>query len=381
MKHLAPPSSVPFGLDKLSNQERFEMDVYQAFLNGLKGFWRDDVYSRVKAEAEQLGDLSAEEYERHMAGRESYFLYSWLERRMQQFKFSGRWGLETLASKHRHEFDELLPAPPDAADAADRVPYYVKEPDVHQLPGGLWGGCANAVAHEWYQNGATFSGVPSDSQLKYFSETVASLASGRNAMRILDQGCALGRSTLVIKEAVPDAYVEGIDVCEPVLRLAKYKAQRNNIDVVFREASVDELPYGDSSFDIVASRWLFHELPKPVIAKALDEVARVMRPGGSLVILDMYHIPGGQLGLWLHEGFGIRNNEPYAAGFAGLDLEGLLAERGFVGFKAIDFEPSTARAEWVEELPAKRTHYFTMVVATKRGASRNKSAVEGHSQR
>jgi SAM-dependent methyltransferase len=354
----------PFGLEILTNEQRFEMDVYQAFLNGAKGFWRDDVYARVKSEASSLANQSPTNIELKMRESDAYFLYSWLERRMQQFKYAGRWGLETMAEAHMHDIERLLPEDGDAKGAADSVPYYVKELDVHQHPGGLWTSPANAVAHEWYQSGASFSGVGTDVMVDYYSKTVLELMPRKDA-RVLDMGCTLGRMTLAIKKAAPAAYVEGIDVCEPALRLAKAKAKRDNLDVTFRLANCEEVPHPDASFDVVGSHWLFHELPKKAIKNTLDEMKRLTRKGGAVIVFDMQHVPGGSIGLWLHEGYAVRNNEPYAAGYAGIDMTKELKDRGFVDIKLLDFDPGTGATGWLEDLPSKRTHYSTVITARK----------------
>ena len=357
-------SKGPFGLEILSDEQRFEMDVYQGFLNGVKGFWRDDVYAQVKSEASSLANRSPSDIEIEMQNSDAYYLYSWLERRMQQFKYSGRWGLETMAEKHMPDIYRLLPEDADAKGAADRIPYYVKELDVHQHPGGLWASPANAVAHEWYQSGASFSGVGTDVMVDYYSKVVLELMPKKDA-RILDMGCTLGRMTLAVKKAAPDAYVEGIDVCEPALRLAKAKAKRDNLDIEFRQANSEKVPHPDASFDVVGSHWLFHELPKEAIRNTLDEMQRLTKKGGAIIVFDMHHVPGGSVGLWLHEGYAIRNNEPYAPGYASVDMTKELKDRGFTDIKMLDFDPATGATGWLDDLPSKRTHYSTVITARK----------------
>ena len=57
-----------------------------------------------------------------------------------------------------------------------------------------------------------------------------------------------------------------------------------------------------SSVDLVASHWLYHEMPPRAIRAALREARRVLRPGGALMAYDMYLVPGGAVGRWLHAG-------------------------------------------------------------------------------
>ncbi len=353
----------PFGLEVLSDRERFETNVYQGFLTGVKAFWRDQAYAATVERARSLGEAAPAEIEARMKDEPAYFLYAWLERRMQQFKYSGRWGLETLADAHQEAIDALLPAGADAEGASERVPYYVRELDVHQHPGGLWSGTANAVAHEWYQGGSSFSGVSTDVMVDHYVATVRDLMPADG--RVLDVACTLGRMTLALKKAMPQAHVEGIDVCEPAIRLARAKAARAGLDVTFAQENSEALPHDDETFDVIGSHWQFHELPKRAIARTLDEMKRVARKGGAVVIFDMYHVPGGPIGQWLHEGYGVRNNEPYAPGYVSLDMKEELARRGFSDIKLWDFDPSTGKHGWFEDLPAKRTHYSTVITARK----------------
>jgi len=357
---LANAGTMPYGLDVLSRDERFQLSVYQSFLAGVKSYWRGDLYAKVKSRAEAAGANDPEALEREMQGDPAYFLYSWLERRGQQFKYGGRGGLQTLATKHAEEFAAKVP-PPDAA--AKAVPGYVTDFDVHQHPKGLWSDIANAVAHEWYQTGHSFSGVGTDAMVDTYVEAIVSRMPPDG--RVLDLACTLGRMSTALRDALPEATIVAADVSEPVIRLARVKAEQRGLDVAFHQANCEELPFEDASFDVVASHWLFHELPKAAIDRTLDETARLLKPGGWTVIFDMYHVPGGTIGQWLHAGYGIRNNEPFGEGYVNYDLRNAFARRGFTDFSMSNFDPDIGGLRWVEDLPAKRTHYNTVVVARK----------------
>ncbi len=52
------------------------------------------------------------------------------------------------------------------------------------------------------------------------------------------------------------------------------------------------MPYSDGSFDVVLSHWVVHNLPEAAQRmRVLDEMLRVLRPGGALVLADIAHIP------------------------------------------------------------------------------------------
>lgn len=85
--------------------------------------------------------------------------------------------------------------------------------------------------------------------------------------RALDVGTGTGAGAQVIKERFPAAEVVGVDVSPAML-----EAARRNVDgVSFQEGDAAKLPFGDGEFDLVA-----HSNMIPF----LDQVARVLRPGG-----------------------------------------------------------------------------------------------------
>ncbi len=358
-----PNAEGAFALEVLSRDEAFTLGTYQAFIAGVKGYWRSDLYSRVKARAGGLTNVPIEDIEREMSSHPDYFLYSWLERRLQQFKYSGRWGLEAMALAHEAEIDRLLPLDGRPDIPVEQLPTYVRDPDIHQHPKGLWSAAANVVAHEWYQTGASFSGVSSDVVVQHHIGKLLPLVP--HIGKILDLACTLGRVSIALKRALPKAEIVGVDVCEPAVRMSRAKAKARGLEIEFRQADGEALPFADGTFDGVSAHWLFHELPKQSISNVLDELRRVLKPGGALVICDMVHIPGGRLAQWFHVGHAHRNNEPYAIGLSELDFKVALESHGFRGVEMSDFNPEDRSTEWVEELPEKRTHYMTMVVATR----------------
>ena len=105
-------------------------------------------------------------------------------------------------------------------------------------------------------------------------------------LRVLDIGCGTGSLTLLIKRLHPRVEVVGLDPDPKALAIAKRKAEREGLAVEFALGFSDPLAYPDASFDRVFSSLMFHHL-KPDEKKAtLREVGRVLKPGGSLHLLD-----------------------------------------------------------------------------------------------
>ena len=111
----------------------------------------------------------------------------------------------------------------------------------------------------------------------------ATLESG---FRVLDIGCGTGSLTLLIEKLHPDVEVVGLDPDPKALSIAKRKAERAGLAIRLDQGFSDQLPYPDASFDRVFSSLMFHHLDQEVKSATLREVRRVLRPGGSLHLLD-----------------------------------------------------------------------------------------------
>lgn len=129
--------------------------------------------------------------------------------------------------------------------------------------------------------------------------------------RALDVGTGLGDGALLVAREFPSARVRGVDISEEMIRRAR---DRVGLDpegrIAFRVADAAALPYDDHSFDLVT------QLNMPVF---FAEIARVLRPGGHVVVADSFgastpfHTPARVL----RRGFARRGLEPAAAGGVG----------------------------------------------------------------
>lgn len=109
----------------------------------------------------------------------------------------------------------------------------------------------------------------------------------RPGHRVLEIGCGTGNLTLLAKRLHPDAEVVGLDPDPKALARARRKAGRKALPVRLDLGFAQELPYPDASFDRVLSAFMFHHLGPDEKEKALCEVRRVLKPGGSLHLLDL----------------------------------------------------------------------------------------------
>lgn len=105
--------------------------------------------------------------------------------------------------------------------------------------------------------------------------------------RILDVGCGPGFLLRDILEAAPGANVEGLDLSDTMLGMAKDKLSampKHQGAWNLLAGGAESLPFPDNMFDgVVICQVLLHV---PDVPRALAEVQRVLKPGGCLVICD-----------------------------------------------------------------------------------------------
>lgn len=107
-------------------------------------------------------------------------------------------------------------------------------------------------------------------------------------LRWLDVGCGNGAFTELVCERCAPQSVQAIDPSGGQIAYARQRAHGGAIE--YREGDALALPYGDGAFDAAAMALAINFVPDP--AKAVAEMARVVRPGGA-VATYMWDIDGG----------------------------------------------------------------------------------------
>jgi demethylmenaquinone methyltransferase/2-methoxy-6-polyprenyl-1,4-benzoquinol methylase len=130
--------------------------------------------------------------------------------------------------------------------------------------------------------------------------------------RVLDVATGTADLAILSARAEPTATVVGIDPSERMLEIGREKVARQGLSsrIELRSGDAETLPFDDGSFDAVSIAFGIRNVPDR--DRALGEMARVTRPGGRVVVLELSEPPPGLLGPICR--FHMRTFVPYVGG-------------------------------------------------------------------
>jgi SAM-dependent methyltransferase len=110
----------------------------------------------------------------------------------------------------------------------------------------------------------------------------------RPGLQVLDVACGTGN--LAVIAAARGCVVSGIDIATNLLAQARVRADEAGLNIDFKEADAEALPFANGSFDLAVSMFGVMFAPQPAAVSA--ELARVTKPGGQIALAN-----------WTPEGF------------------------------------------------------------------------------
>lgn len=211
--------------------------------------------------------------------------------------------------------------------ASDKPAYYAQ--DFHFQSGGY---LSEQSARIYDVQVETLFYGAADGMRRAALPVIAREIAGRDQRKLglLDVACGTGRLLRAVRLGFPALKLTGLDLSSAYLEEARrHMGTLRPAHLI--EGNAEHVPLPDASQDIVTCVFLFHELPPEVRRTVAAEMARVLRPGGVLVLIDSLQM-GDRPG-WdgLLEGFPVRFHEPYFRHYTIDDLDGLL---GAVGLEA-----------------------------------------------
>lgn len=154
-------------------------------------------------------------------------------------------------------------------------------------------------------------------------------------LRLLDVGCGTGRFLDFFKQTWPRLPALGIDMSEAYIAEAKRHLKRQCwLDLLV--AKGEAIPLPDESHDAVTSIFMFHELPPKVRRIVFGEFARVLKPGGRLVVLDSLQIGDEPDYDGMLERFPQNYHEPYYIGYIREDFRAIAAGCGLTHVRDVN---------------------------------------------
>ena len=120
------------------------------------------------------------------------------------------------------------------------------------------------------------------------------LAPPSPGLMVLDVGCGTGSDLELYHQG--GCEIHGVDISPAMVKVARRKFGEN---VDLRVCDASQIPYEDQTFDLVLSTFTFHEMPHELRAEVLQEMIRVLKKDGRLLLTDFspgpYPFPMGWL--------------------------------------------------------------------------------------
>jgi ubiquinone/menaquinone biosynthesis C-methylase UbiE len=146
-------------------------------------------------------------------------------------------------------------------------------------------------------------------------------------LRLIDIGCGTGRFLDFVKQAWPRLPAFGIDLSDAYIAHARRHLRRwSRLNLIV--ANAEAIPAPDASCDAVTSIFMLHELPPEVRRTVIGEAARVLKPGGRLVLVDSLQLGDEPDYDGMLERFPQRYHEPYFESYAREDFSAVARDRG-----------------------------------------------------
>jgi SAM-dependent methyltransferase len=219
-----------------------------------------------------------------------------------------------------------------------RVPDYLREVDIHVMPGSYQGeyGPDDASQGALFERGAFLynlgmMGPLNDGIGALHAATLRRLFPALKPRRILDMGCTSGHQTLPFCDAFPGAEVHALDVAAPMLRYGHARAESLGKAVHFHQQDAAHTAFPDGHFDLVVSNIMLHETCAAAVPEIIAESFRLLAPGGVMSHLDIpdYNRNPDLLFQMTVDADHFHNNEPFWGALHELDLVALATEAGF----------------------------------------------------
>ncbi len=120
-----------------------------------------------------------------------------------------------------------------------------------------------------------------------FRKFIAELVELQKGESVLDIGCGTGTMAVLAKQYVGEAGRScGIEPSVEMVSFARQKAKRQKADIDIHPGVIEQINYPSQSFDVLLCVIVMHHMPDESKIQGIKEMARVLKPGGRLVVVD-----------------------------------------------------------------------------------------------
>ncbi len=218
----------------------------------------------------------------------------------------------------------------------DLIPRYALQ-EFHNIPNGNY----SRTLSNGYIKG--FEIVMLGCMAKYRT-LIADALAGCNS--VLDIGCGGGKTADTIQQQGIDD-VWALDPCPYLLKQAATRHPR----IKFIQGAGENIPFQEARFDGVSLCYVLHEIPPRYVEEVIREVKRVLKPGGSFVIVEPSPVHYFGTYRQLLRRFGLKGlyfkllaqniNEPFLESWHKTDLKSMLVSQGFQVVQELSDVPSS----------------------------------------
>ncbi|MFE9959303.1 class I SAM-dependent methyltransferase [Micromonospora sp. NPDC005299] len=326
----------------LDVEERLTLDERSAvdFVLSLRKRWADTVYPALRKEYDVAGApaTTVADAGQVLRGLPLYPWFSHLERVQQKmlWKLAG----DAVLSRREELVNQMRALPEQTKGSLELhpeldLPDWYTDYDIHIQPGCFFSDDMSAYVYEF---GARIVMLRDNDGYKFhklFTETA--LPELWAATRVVDVGCGFGKSTRPLVGRYPTAQVIGVDLAAPGLRLAHAETEAAGLAIDYRQADGRATGIEADSCDVVTGTMVLHEMPADAIRETIEEVARLLKPGGSLRFLE-FMLTGDPLRDATIYEHAERNNEPFFRALFGSDLIAACTEAGLTNVSWTPFD-------------------------------------------
>jgi demethylmenaquinone methyltransferase / 2-methoxy-6-polyprenyl-1,4-benzoquinol methylase len=161
---------------------------------------------------------------------------------------------------------------------------------------------------------------------------------GEADRRVLEVCAGTGYLSRLVARGHPGTEIHALDLSPEMLAVGKRRAAAEGLTrVAFVHGDAGALPFADDHFDVVMASYGLHELPTAVRTEAIAEAARVLHPGGRLLVVDIDAPPRRSR---LFDIYMRAVEKPHAREVVGSGLVDAIAR---AGFEVSDHHPAQTR--------------------------------------